>query len=81
MTSEHYAKEASRLLADETLKSAFSTVYNEALEAFKTADATDTKTVLRLQAKALVVEEVLSELQAAITRMDHSNGDSSRTIA
>lgn len=81
MTSEHYAKEATRLLADETLKSAFSTVYNEALEAFKSADATDTKTVLRLQAKALVVEEVLSELRGAVLRMAPDNGDSSRTIA
>lgn len=69
MTSDHYAKEARRLLDDETLKSAFSTVYQSALEALVNVKADDIVAISRHQAKALVIEEVLSELKAAILRV------------
>lgn len=69
MNHEHYAKEAKRLLADETLRSAFSTVYQSALEELVSVKADDVTSVLRLQAKAQVVEEVLAELSAAVARM------------
>lgn len=69
MTAEHYAKEAARLLSDDTLRSALSTVYENAREALVSVDAGDVKAVLRLQAKAQAIEEVLSELNAAILAM------------
>ena len=69
MTPEDYANEARRLLADMTFRSALSTVHYNALEALATVDADDKTAVLRLQQKAAVIEEVLSELEGAIIAM------------
>ncbi len=69
MTAEDYANEAKRLLADNTFKSALSTVYENAREGLVTVKADDITAVLRLQAKAQVIEEVLAELNAAIIAM------------
>jgi hypothetical protein len=69
MNAEDYANEARRLLADMTFRSALSTVHYNALEALATVDADDKTAVLRLQQKAAVIEEVLSELEGAILAM------------
>lgn len=67
--SEHYAKEAYRLLHDDTLLMAFAAVQRSAMQALITVDADDKTAILRLQQKAEVIDEVLSELEAAIHRM------------
>lgn len=69
MTPEDYANEARRLIGDLTFRSALSTVYNNAVEALVSVDADDKTAVLRLQAKAQVITEVLSELEGAILAM------------
>ncbi len=69
MNAEDYANEARRLLSDNTFKSALSTVYENAREALVTVKADDVTAVLRLQAKAQAIEEVLAELNAAIIAM------------
>ncbi len=69
MNAEDYANEAKRLLADMTFRSALSTVYENAREGLVTVKADDVTAVLRLQAKAQVIEEVLAELNAAIIAM------------
>lgn len=69
MSDEHYAKEASRLLADETLKRAFEAVCQTAMSDLVTVDADDKTAILRLQSKVQVIDEVLSELEAAIHKM------------
>lgn len=66
MTLEQRASEAKRLLEDFTFRSALSTVHQNALEALAVANADDKTAILRLQAKAQVIDEVLAELQAAI---------------
>jgi len=69
MTPEDYAAEARRLLSDMTFRSALSTVHYNALEALVTVNADDKTAVLRLQQKAAVIDEVLSELEGAIIAM------------
>lgn len=66
--SDHFAKEADRLLNDEVLKLAFDAVRNDALEALATADADDKTAILRLQAHVAAIEEVRSALHAMIIR-------------
>ncbi len=65
MSAEDYANEAKRLLADETFKSVMSTVYENAREALVTVKADDVTAVLRLQARAQAVEDILAELNFA----------------
>lgn len=69
MSPEQAANEAKRLLEDHIFKSALSTVYENAREALVTVDAADTVAVLRLQARAQAIEEILAELQSAVLRM------------
>jgi hypothetical protein len=66
--SDHYAKEADRLLSDEVLTKAFVAVKQDALEALATVPADDITAVLRLQAHVAAIEEVRSSLKAAILR-------------
>lgn len=66
--SDHFAKEAARLLADDVLTKAFDDVRRDALEALATADADNRTLILRLQAQATVIDEVRSNLGAMIAR-------------
>lgn len=66
--SDHFAKEAARLLADDVLTKAFDDVRRDALEALATADVDDKTAVLRLQAHVAAIDEVRSSLTAAILR-------------
>lgn len=66
--SDHFAKEAERLLSDEVLKQAFEAVRHDALEALATVPADDIAAVLRLQAHVAAIDEVRSSLKAAILR-------------
>ena len=66
--SDHFAKEAERLLADDTLTEAFARVRQEALEALALAKAEDIFDILRLQAMVAAVEGVRAELAAMILR-------------
>ncbi len=63
---EHFAKEAARLLSDDTLATAMSNVRMKALVELADVDASDTKEILRLQAIANCLQDVRDELQAAI---------------
>ena len=71
---EHYAKEAARLLSDETLAAAFETVRLKALVELGEADAFDAQEILRLQARAGCLADVLEELKAAILAIGKSDG-------
>ena len=64
--SDHFAKEAARLLADDVLNKAFDDVRRDALEALATADAGNTTAVLRLQAHVAAIDEVRASLRAMI---------------
>lgn len=63
---ETRAFEAKRLLEDPIFVAAMETVSRNAMSALVTVDADDKTAVLRLQAKAQVVDELISELEAAI---------------
>jgi hypothetical protein len=69
MSLEHYAKEADRLLSDDTLTQAFDKVRADALEALATADVKEPTAILLFQAKVAVIEEIRSELRSAIMRL------------
>lgn len=69
MSLEHYAKEAERLLSDETLTKAFDKVRSDALEALAIADVKEPTAILLFQAKVAVIEEIRSELRQAILRV------------
>ena len=62
--SDHLAKEAARLLADDTLKAVLDRVRQDALEELATA----TDGILRLQALVAAVDAIRSELRAMILR-------------
>lgn len=66
--TDHHAKEAARLLADDVLTKAFDDVRQSALEALAAADAGDITAILRLQALVAATDEVRSELRAMIIR-------------
>ena len=71
---EHYAKEATRLLSDDTLATAFEAVRLKALVALGEADAFDAQEILRLQARAGCLSDVLEELKSAILAIGKSDG-------
>lgn len=66
--SDHWAKEADRLLADTTLKQAFDAVKQDALDALATVNVDDKTAVLRLQAHVAAINEVRSALHAMTIR-------------
>jgi hypothetical protein len=70
--SDHFAKEAQRLLNDDVLKQAFEAVRQDALEALAMAKADDITAVLRLQAQVAAIEEVRASLKAMIIRQGQS---------
>ena len=71
---QHYAKEAARLLGDDTLASAMTVVRTNALLALATVDASATNEILRLQAIANCLSEVRDQLEAAIVAMGTADG-------
>jgi hypothetical protein len=73
-TEKHYANEASRLLSDDTLATAMTTVRANALVALADVDASDTKEILRLQAIANCLQDVRDQLEAAIKSMGSADG-------
>jgi hypothetical protein len=70
----HFAKEAARLLADETFATAMTNVRMSALVALGEVDASDTKEILRLQARANCLQDVRDQLEAAIKAMGSADG-------
>jgi hypothetical protein len=64
--AEARAFQAKRLLEDPLLVQAFETVSRNAMSGLVTVDADDRTAVLRLQAKAQVIDEIISELEGAI---------------
>lgn len=70
----HFAKEAARLLSDDTMAGAFETVRINALVALSTADAGNMKEILRLQAIANCLSDVRDQLEAAIVAMGKADG-------
>lgn len=70
----HYAKEAERLLKDDTLAEAMTVVRMNALVALGEVDASDTKEILRLQAIAKCLDEVKAELERAILAIGQGDG-------
>ena len=64
--SDHEAKEAARLLADDSLKAIFDRVRLEALESLATA----TDDILRLQALVAAVDAIRAELRAMTLRAE-----------
>lgn len=82
MTPEHLAEEADRLLNDDVLQMAFMIIKGDALQALATVDADNKTDILRQQAKVAVIDDVLTELHAAILRVGEvQSGDPVRTIA
>lgn len=79
MNSDHYAKEAQRLLADDTLKYALDTLRADALEALVSADVDAKTLIIRLQQKVQVIDDIRSELSSAVLRTTAAN--SSGTFA
>ena len=71
---QHYANEAARLLADETFATAMTNVRMTALVALGEVDASDTKEILRLQARANCLQDVRDQLEAAIKAMGSADG-------
>jgi hypothetical protein len=69
MNPDHYAKEASRLLADDVLNYALDKVSAEALAALATANVDDKTSLLRLQQKVEAVNDIRSELRSAVNRV------------
>lgn len=63
---EHRAQEAHRLLHDDTLLSALASIGQDAMRALVSVDADDKIAILRLQQKCAVIDEFLSELEAAV---------------
>ena len=72
--TDYYAKEAARLLADDTLAEAMTNVRMKALVALADVDAADTKEILRLQAIAGCLSDVRDELHAMILATGESDG-------
>lgn len=68
MNLSHYAKEAQRLLDDTTLQYACQKLRRDALEALAVAKADDLTTILRLQQKVAVIDELRTELSSAAAR-------------
>lgn len=64
--AEFFAKEADRLLADQTLTEALRKMREAATEALIRANAENIHDVIRLQAKITVIDEFKSELQTMV---------------
>jgi hypothetical protein len=63
------AKEAERLLKDQYLEYALDAIRKDTCEALLTADAADTNQIIRLQARAAIVDEIRNQLETYIQDM------------
>jgi hypothetical protein len=68
--SEHLAKEAARLQADEIFQKALDDIRAEALNALAGANADDKTMILRLQQKVAVIDEIRTVLHRYIMAAD-----------
>ena len=71
---QRLASEATRLLSEPLLADAFAEVRMDALIALSEADAGDMKEILRLQAIATCLSDVVDLLKAKITASGQSDG-------
>ena len=81
MNPDHYAKEADRLLADDTLKHALDTLRKDAQEALSTADVDDKTLMIRLQQTVAVIDDIRSELRRAIANRPNTANSPAGTFA
>lgn len=70
MKNDHLAKEADRLRNDEIFQKALADIRSEALEALAVADIVDTTTIIRLQQRVVVVDEIRTTLDRYIIAAD-----------
>lgn len=68
--SDHLAKEAERLKNDPIFIKALADIRSEALDALAVADADNKTTVLRLQQKVAVIDEIRTTLDRYIMAAD-----------
>ena len=68
MNPDHYAKEAERLLADDTLNHALETIRADVLEQLASVSVENPISVLRLQQTVAAIDELRSELRGAVLR-------------
>ena len=73
MTS-HLVKEAERLKNDEIFNKALADIRSDALNALATADADDKTTILRLQQRVAVIDEIRNVLDRYILAADVQEG-------
>ncbi len=73
-TEEHYAKEAARLLADDTLAEALTRIQKKAVAELLAADPQHHSIIARLQVKANMTTEILEELQSMTLAMGSDGG-------
>lgn len=71
---DRLAAEATRLLSEPLLADAFAEVRMDALIALSEADASDMKEILRLQAIATCLSDVVDLLKAKITASGQADG-------
>lgn len=74
VAEEHWAEEARRLLADDTLIEALSRIQKAAVSELLAANVDDKTLILRLQSKANMTTEILDELQAMILATSETAG-------
>lgn len=70
MSSEHLAKEAARLKSDPIFTKALEDIRAEALNALALANADDKTMIVRLQQKAVVIDEIRNALDRYIIAAD-----------
>ena len=68
--SDHLAKEAERLKSDPIFTKALDDMKADALNALAVANADDKTMILRLQQKAVVIDEIRSQLDRYILAAD-----------
>ena len=68
--SDHLAKEAARLKADDIFNKALDDIRSEALEALAVADVDSLTTILRWQSRVMVVDEIRNVLDRYIMAAD-----------
>ena len=71
---EYYAKEAARLLADDTLAEALSRIQKKAVAELLADDLSDTHRAIRMQTMANMTTEILDELQSMTLAMASDGG-------
>jgi hypothetical protein len=76
MSIEHDAKEAERLLRDDTLNKALDGIRQDALENLAVSDVDNRTEILRLQALAAATDALRSELKAMIIRQSMNDTSS-----